>query len=189
MKISKVGVLALLLALGALAIAGYGVQLLRDQQRELTELRAQTEAVAPAFDKFKGAVRQMGRDLTALVLYEVDLTKTGWQPIGRGFFVIDASFERQPTGMQVRGKVINTASVTHETLVFEARVGTLSATFNVAKAAPGIALPFDVLVKDVPPEAAPRAFLTLESSTISFASTSGKSPTSREHLDPDKLLR
>src|SRR5260221_9354342 len=99
-------------------MAGYGIQLLHDQQRELRELREQTAAFGPSFEKFKGAVREMGRDLTALVLYEVDLTRTGWQPIGRGFFVIDTSFERQPAGLTIRGKVINTAALTHETLVF-----------------------------------------------------------------------
>jgi hypothetical protein len=188
-KISKVGVLALLLALGALAVCAYGIQMLHEQRAELAELRQKIADVGPAVDKFKGAVRDMGRDLASLVMDEIDLTKTGWQPIGRGFFVIDVGAERQADGLKLRGKVINTSALTHEALLFRARVGAGSATFTVPKAASGIAIPFEVVVSDVPASAPLKGFLTLETSTIAFASSSSKSPAAREPIDPDKLLR
>ena len=189
MKVSKIGVLAFLLAAAALAACWYSFDLLHDQRAQLAELRQKVADVGPSVEKFKGAVRDMGRDLIALVMDEVDLTKSGWQPIGRGFFVIDAGSERQPDGLKVRGKVINTSALTHESLLFRARVGAGSAPFALTKAAPGVALPFEVVVSGVPPGAPLKAFLTLETSTISFASTSSKSTPSKDPPDPEKLLR
>lgn len=184
-----VAVLAFLLAAAALGAAGYGMTLLREQRAQIAELKSKVDDVAPSVEKFKGSVRDMGRDLAALVMDEVDLNKNGWQPIGRGFFVIDIGSERTADGLQIRGKVINTSALTHESLLFRVRVGTASAPFTLSKAAPGVALPFEVVVSDVPPGAQPKGFVTLETSTISFASTSSKSQVSKEPIDTDRLLR
>lgn len=188
-KISKIGLLALLLSVGALAACWYAFDMLHDQRAELGELRQKVADVGPSVEKFKGSVRDMGRDLAALVMDEVDLTKSGWQPIGRGFFVIDVGADRQPDGLKIHGKVINTSALTHESLLFRVKVGTGAAPFTLPKAAPGVALPFEVVVSDVPPGAPLKAFITLETSTISFASTSSKSTPAKESLDPEKLLR
>jgi hypothetical protein len=188
-KISKIGVLALLLSVGALLGCWYALDLLHDQRAQISELRQKVTEVGPSLETFKGSVRDMGRDLAALVMEQVDLSKSGWQPIGRGFFVIDAGAERQPDGLKVHGKVINTSALTHESLLFRVKVGAGSAPFTLVKAAPGVALPFEVVVSNVPAGAPLKAFITLETSTISFASTSSKSLPSKDSLDPEKLLR
>jgi hypothetical protein len=187
--VKVIAVLAFLLAAAALTATGYGLTLLREQRAQIADLQKKVDDVAPTVEKFKGSVRDMGRDLAALVMDEIDLNKTGWQPIGRGFFVIDIGSERTTDGLQVRGKVINTSALTHESLLFRVRVGAASAPFTLSKAAPGVALPFEVVVSDVPPAALQKGFVTLESSTISFASTSAKSQASKEPIDTDRLLR
>lgn len=184
-----IAVLAFLLAAAGLGAGGYALSLLHEQRAQIAELRQKVDDVGPAVDKFKGAVREMGRDLAAQVMDEIDLNKSGWQPIGRGFFVIDVGTQRQSDGLQVHGKVINTSALTHESLLFRARVGTASAPFTLPKAAPGVALPFEVVVSDVPAAAPMKGFITLETSTIGFASTSSKSPAAREPIDTDRLLR
>ena len=184
-----IAVLAFLIGAAGLAAGGYALTLLRDQHAQIAALEKKVDDVAPTVEKFKGSVRDMGRDLAALVMDEIDLTKSGWQPIGRGFFVIDVGAERQSDGLAVHGKVINTSALTHESLLFRARVGGGSAPFTLAKAAPGVAHSFEVVVSDVPRDAPLKGFITLESSTISFASTSSKSQTTREPVDTDRLLR
>jgi len=187
--VKVIAVLAFLLAAAGLAAGGYGLMLLREQRAQIAELKQKVDDVGPAVDKFKGAVRDMGRDLAALVMDEVDLNKSGWQPIGRGFFVIDVGAQRQSDGLQMHGKVINTSALTHESLLFRARVGTASAPFTLTKAAPGVALPFEVVLSDVPAAAPLKGFVTLETSTIAFASTSSKSQAAKEPIDTDRILR
>ncbi|HET6281580.1 MAG TPA: hypothetical protein VFH73_11445 [Polyangia bacterium] len=188
---SKIGLLALLLALIALGGGVFGYQLIRHQQQEIAQLRSEVAEFSPRFDKFKIAVRDMGRELTSLVMDEIELTKPGWQSIGKGFYVIDAAATPDAKGITLRGKVINTTGVAHEGLVFRARVGSDAATFKLEKAAPGVALPFEVVIPVAAPQqpGAGKGFLTLESSTISFASSTGKASAPREPVDPDKLLR
>jgi hypothetical protein len=188
---SKIGLLALLLALCALLGGVFGYQLIRHQQQEIAQLRSEVAEFSPRFDKFKLAVRDMGRELTSLVMDEIELTKPGWQSIGKGFYLIDAAASSDGKGTTLRGKIINTTGVAHEDLVFRARVGGDAATFKLEKATPGVALPFEVLIPVKSPQQAPatRGFVTLESSTISFASSTGKASTPREPVDPDKLLQ
>ena len=184
-----IAVLAFLLAAAGAGAGGYALTLLRDQRAQIAALEQKVSDVAPTVEKFKGSVRDMGRDLAALVMDEIDLNKNGWQPIGRGFFVIDVGAERSSDGLQVHGKVINTSALTHESLLFRARVGAKTAPFTLPKAAPGVALPFEVVISDVPKDAPMKGFVTLETSTISFASTSAKSQTTREPVDTDRLLK
>jgi hypothetical protein len=158
-------------------------------------------AFDPRFEKFKGAVGDLSKGFTSLVLEEVDLSRAGWQPIGKGFYLIDVAVtpEKAPAakdggkatapGVRVHGKIINVTSVVHESLVFKLRVDKTTATINIARAAPAVANPFEVTLADVTPAATQKAVIQLESSSISFASTTGKSPGSKEGFDPDKILR
>jgi len=145
----------------------------------------------PRFEKFKAAVGDLSKGFTSLVLDEVDLTRPGWQPIGKGFYLIDVA--TTPTdkdkAVRVRGKIINVTSVIHESVVFKLGVDKSTALINIQRAAPGVATPFEVSLAGVAPAAAQKAIIQLESSTISFASTTGKSPGSKEGFDPDKILR
>ena len=180
--------LMFLVMLAAAAGGGYAVYLERQDRAEIGELRKQVAAFDPRFEKFKAAVGDLSKGFTSLVLDEVDLTRAGWQPVGKGFYLIDVAVVPQDKGVRVRGKIINVTAVVHEALVFKLRVDKSTATINLPRAAPGVALPFEVMLADVPPAGARRAIIQLESSTISFASTTSKSPASKDGFDPDKIL-
>jgi hypothetical protein len=91
--------------------------------------------------------------------------------------------------VRVRGKIINVTSVVHESLVFKLRIDKTTVPITIARAAPAVAMPFEVELAGVAPAAAQKAFIQLESSNISFASTTGKSTGNKEGFDPDKILR
>ncbi len=91
--------------------------------------------------------------------------------------------------MRVRGKIINATAVLHEGLTFMFRIGKTSSTINLPRAAPAVALPFEVVLPDVAPADAKKAFIELVSSTISFAATTTGKSTGREAFDPEKILR
>jgi hypothetical protein len=195
--------LMFLAMLAAAAAGGYAVYLERQDRDEIDKLRKEVAAFEPRFDKFKGAVADLSKGFTALVLEEVDLTRSGWQPIGKGFYLIDVAVTADKDGkekakdkgagagqdIRVRGKIINVTAVTHESLVFKLRVDKSTATINLPRAAPGVAVPFEATLADVSPAVENKAFIQLESSSISFASTTNKSPGSKESFDPDKILR
>ena len=69
------------------------------------------------------------------------------------------------------------------------RDGTPSSRIVPPRAAPGVAVPFEATLADVSPAGENKAFIQLESSSISFASTTNKSPGSKDSFDPDKILR
>ncbi len=190
--------LMFLVMLAAAAGGGYAVYLERQDREEIDKLRKQVAAFDPRFEKFKGAVGDLSKGFTALVLEEVDLTRAGWQPIGKGFYLIDVTVTQDKDkdkdkdmnkSVRVRGKIINVTAVVHESLVFKLRVDKSTATINIPRAAPAVAMPFEVTLADVTAATAQKAVIQLESSSISFASTTGKSPGTKEGFDPDKILR
>ena len=180
--------LMFLVMLAAAAGGGYAVYLERQDRAEIAELRKEVAAFDPRFERFKGAVSDLSKGFTSLVLDEVDLTRAGWQPLDKGFYLIDVAATPQDKGVRVRGKIINATAVLHEALVFKVRVGKSTATINLPRAVPAVALPFEVTLADVAASESKKAVIELESSTISFASTTGKSPAGRETFDPDKIL-
>jgi hypothetical protein len=181
--------LMFLAMLAAAAAGGYAVRLEREDRAEIASLHTQVADFDPRFAKFKTAVADLSKGFTSLVLEEIDLTRAGWQPIGKGFYLVDVSTAPQDRGVRVRGKIINATSVVHENLVFKVRIGKGTATINLARATPAAALPFEITLGDVPATDAKKAFIELDSSTISFASSTGKSPISHDGFDPDKILR
>ncbi len=181
--------LMLLAMFAAAAAGGYAVYLERQDRAEIDKLRAEVAGFDPRFDKFKGAVADLTKGFTSLVMEEADLTRAGWQPIGKGFYLVDVAVAPQDKGVRVHGKIINATAVLHETLVFKLRIGKSTATINLPRAAPAVALPFEVTLPDVTPADAKKAFIDLESSTISFAATTTGKSTGRESFDPDKILR
>ena len=54
---------------------------------------------------------------------------------------------------------------------------------------PGVAQPFEVALPDVAPADAKRAYLALDSSTISFASSTTRKGADNGPVDTDKLLK
>ena len=181
--------LMLLAMFAAAAAGGYAVYLEREDRAEIDKLRAQVAGFDPRFDKFKGAVGDLSKGFTSLVLEEADLSRAGWQPIGKGFYLVDVTTTPLDKGVRIRGKIINATSVLHEGLTFIFRIGKSSATINVPRAAPAVALPFEVVLPDVAPAEAKKAFIELESSTISFSATTTGKSSGRDAFDPEKILR
>jgi hypothetical protein len=181
--------LMFLVMLAAAAAGGYAVRLEREDRAAIDALRKEVADFDPRFARFKVAVGDLSKGFTGLILEEVDLSRAGWQPIGKGFYLVDVATVPQERGVRVRGKIINVTAVVHENLVFKLRIQKGTATINLARAVPGVALPFEVTLGDVPAAEAKKAVIELESSTISFASTTGKSPAARDTFDPEKILR
>jgi len=181
--------LMLLAMFAAAAAGGYAVYLEREDRAEIDKLRAQVAGFDPRFDKFKGAVGDLSKGFTSLVLEEADLSRAGWQPIGKGFYLVDVTTTPLDKGVRIRGKIINATSVLHEGLTFIFRIGKSSATINLPRAAPAVALPFEVVLPDVAPADAKKAFIELESSTISFSATTTGKSSGRDAFDPEKILR
>jgi hypothetical protein len=146
-------------------------------------------AYGPRFEQFKAAVREVDRHLSSTVFQEVDLTAAGWQPIVGGFYVIDLAVSPAGKGTKIGGKIINPTTVTHEEAKISIRVGNDHATFTLAHVPPAIAQPFEVTLPNVAPADAHKAFVALEGSTISFASTTTRKRPGPEPVDTDKLLR
>jgi hypothetical protein len=181
-----------LVVVGAWAATGYTYLLLRRERAERVELGRAVAAIDPRFERFKEAVRDVDRRLSASVFQEVDLAAAGWQPIagGGGFYVIDLATSPQgASGLKITGKVVNPTSVTHDAAQVSARIGKSRATFSLAHVPPAVAQPFEVVVPDVPAAAPRRAYFALDSSTINFASSTTRRRTGAEPVDTDKLLK
>jgi hypothetical protein len=176
-----------LLVLTSLGACAYLFVALRQEQTARAKLERDVAAIGPRFDQFKDAVRDVGRHLSATVFQQVDLTAAGWQPIAGGFYVIDLATSPAEGGTHIVGKIINPTSVTHDAVQVAVRLGEKRATFSLPHMAPGVALPFDVTVPaPAPPDH--RAFIALESSTITFSSSSTRKRTGNDPVDTDKIL-
>jgi hypothetical protein len=181
--------LVFLIVVGAWGASAY---LYRELQRERAARAQLAQTVAefdPRFERFKQAVRDVDRRLSSSVFQEVDLSAGGWQPIAGGFYVIDLSVTPQADGVKIAGKVINPTSVTHDSAQLSARVSGHRATFGLAHVPPSIAQPFEVLVPGVAPADAKRAYFALESSTISFSSSTTRKHSGADPVDTDKALK
>ncbi|HXJ21436.1 MAG TPA: hypothetical protein VMT03_14490 [Polyangia bacterium] len=181
------GFFVFLLVLASLGGCVYLYLALRQEQAARAKLEKDVAAIGPRFDQFKDAVRDIGRHLSATVFQEVDLTAAGWQPISGGFYVIDLATSPADGGVHIAGKVINPTSVTHDAVQVSVRIGEKHATFSLPHMPPGVAQPFEVTVPaPAPPDH--RAFIALESSTITFSSSSTRKRPGSEPVDTDKLL-
>jgi hypothetical protein len=178
-----------LLALGAAGLAVFTYSMYIHDRIERDELVKRVGAWDGKFDGFKGAVRDIDRHLSSVVYQEIDLPGAGWQPIAGGFYVIDLAVTPQDKGVKVLGKVINPTSVTHEQAQLSIKIAEHKATFMLPHVPPAVAQPFEVLVPDVKPADAERAYLALDSSTISFASSTTRKGADKGPVDTDKLLK
>ncbi|HVX95030.1 MAG TPA: hypothetical protein VHK47_08970 [Polyangia bacterium] len=183
------GFIMFLVTVGAAAVAVFTFMQLKNERDERAELEARILAWNPKFEAFKGAVRDVDRHLSSVVFQEVDLAASGWQPIAGGFYVIDLGVSPQGKGVKISGKIINPTSVTHENAQLSLKIGEKKATFSLPHVPPAVAQPFDVTLADVPPAEAKRAYLALDSSTISFASSTTRRPVNGGPVDTDKLLK
>jgi hypothetical protein len=178
-----------LLALGAAGLAVLTYSFYIHDRIEREELAKRVAAWDGKFDTFKGAVRDVDRHLSSVVYQEIELPGAGWQPIVGGFYVIDLAVTPQDKGVKVLGKVINPTSVTHEQGQFSIKIGEHKATFVLPHLPPGVAQSFEVAVPDVKAAEATRAYFALDSSTISFASSTTRKGADKGPVDTDKLLK
>lgn len=183
------GFIVLLIALGGAGLAVYTYSLLVHERLERGELEKRVAEWDPKFDAFKGAVREVDRHLSSIVYQEIELPGSGWQPIAGGFYAIDLAVVPQGRGVKVLGKIVNPTSVTHEGAQLSIKIGEHRATFTLPRVPPAIAQPFEVALPDVSPADARRAYLALDSSTISFSSSTTRKGPGGGPLDTDKLLK
>jgi hypothetical protein len=182
------GAFVFLLVLASLAASGYLYTLRQKDLAARAALEQQIAAFGPRFTEFKDAVRDVDRRLSATVFQEVDLGASGWQPIAGGFYVIDLTSAQAGKGTKISGRVINPTSVTHEAAQISVRVGDHGATFTLEHMPPGVAVPFDVTLPDVPAATTRKVFFALDGSTINFASSSTRKRAGNAPVDTDKLL-
>jgi hypothetical protein len=183
------GLIMFLLVAGALASSAYLFRRLQRAEAARAALAAEVAQIAPRFEQFKGAVRDVGRQLSSTVFHEVDLAAAGWQPVAGGFYVIDLSVVAADKGTRVGGKIVNPTSVVHETAQFSVRIDDHVGTFTLPRVPPAVAQPFEVTVAGVAPAAAKKAFIALDSSTINFASSTTRKRAGGDPVDTDKLLK
>jgi hypothetical protein len=175
-----------LAVVAALASSAYLFLRLKREEAARAALAAE---FGPRFEQFKGAVRDVNRQLASNVFHQVDTATAGWQPIAGGFYVIDISAAAAGKATRVVGKIVNPTSVVHETAQFSVRVDDKRATFTLPKVPPGIAQPFEVTLPDIAPAAVQKAFIALESSTINFASSTTSKRAGGDPIDTDRLLK
>jgi hypothetical protein len=183
------GFLMFLLTATAAAAAGYTFIQLKHERDERAELEARIASWGPKFDAFKDAVRQVDRHLSGVVYQQIELPGAGWQPIVGGFYVIDLAVTPQGKGVKLIGKIINPTSVTHEQAQLSIKIGEHKATFTLPHVPPAVAQPFEVALPDVAPADASRAYFALDSSTISFSSSTTRKGPGAGPIDTDKLLK
>ena len=183
------GFFVFLLAAGGLGASAYLYLRLQREEAARAALAAQVTSFEPRFEQFKAAVRDVGNHLTATVFQEVDLGASGWQPIAGGFYIIDITTAPAGKGVKIGGKIINPTSVTHEDVRISMRVGTEHADITLAKLPPAVATPFEVTLQNVPPASVHKAYVALQGSTITFASSTTRKRPGDEPVDADKLLR
>jgi len=188
-RFSLGGLIMFLMAAAGLGLAVYAYGLYIHERIEREKLEARVTAWDPKFEKFKDAVRDIDRHLSSVVYQEIDVPGSGWQPIAGGFYVIDLATAPNGKGVRVTGKIINPTSVIHENAQLTFRVGEKKAPFSLPNVPPGVAQTFDVTLPDVAPADAKRAYLSLDSSTISFASSTTRKGADKGPVDTDKLLK
>jgi hypothetical protein len=181
--------LTFLIAVGGAGLAVYAYSLYVHERLQREDLEKRIVAWDPKFDAFKGAVRDIDRHLSSVVYQEIDLPGSGWQPIAGGFYVIDLAVAPEDKGVKVQGKIINPTSVTHESAQLSIKIGEHKAAFSLPHVPPAVAQPFEVKVEGVAPADAKRAYLSLDSSTISFASSTTRKDGNKGPVDTDKLLK
>lgn len=182
-------VVMFLLVLAAGGLAAYSYSLFIHERLEREALEKRVAAWDPKFDKFKDAVREVDRHLSSVVYQEIDVPGAGWQLIAGGFYVIDLATASAGQGVKITGKVINPTSVVHENAQLTFRVGEKKASFTLPRVPPGVAQTFEVTLPEVTPAAAKRAFMSLDGSTISFASSTTSKGKGAGPLDTDKILK
>ena len=75
---------------------------------------------------------------------------SGIQEINNTFLVAELSLEPHLTGIKVKGRIVNSSSLSHENVKFKITVSKQSQEFTLNRVSPGSSTSFEVYVPDVP---------------------------------------
>lgn len=94
-------------------------------------------------------------DLLEQIVYQdvysrIDLTKTSFQSIPKGFEIAIKNVDAHLTGIKIKGEVLNTQSVDYENLNLTIEVGQTNKDFTINKLKAGYAAEFEVYIPDIP---------------------------------------
>ena len=163
------GVIMFLAVAAALASSAYLFLRLKREESARAALAAEVAAFGPRFEQFKGAVRDVNRQLTSNVFHQVDLATRAGSFRRRLLHHRHLGYRRRQ-GDAHRRQIVNPTSVVHESASSHS-ASTKAGDVRAAQGSPGLAQPFEVTLPDIAPGAAHKAFIALENSTIKFASS------------------
>ena len=184
------GLIMFLLVAAALGSSAFLYRRLQREAAARAALATEVAAFGPRFEQFKGAVRDVGKQLSTTVFQEVDLAapRAGsrsraastssicrWPPRAKGRASAARSSTRPPCSTRPPSSRCASTSIARPSRSRACR--------------PGVAQPFETTLADVEPAAAKKAFFALDSSTISFASSTTRKRGAGEPPDTDKLLK
>ena len=98
----------------------------------------------------------------------VDFSPSAVQPIGHGFMVSKLDAVERPTGVRVKGRVINTSSIRHGHLRFRIALGERSEVFAVSLISPGNSTGFQVVIPDATLDGSSIAEIEYLGSTVNY---------------------
>lgn len=112
-------------------------------------------------------------DLLEQIVYQdvysrIDLTKTSFQSIPKGFEIAIKNVDAHLTGIKIKGEVLNTQSVDYENLNLTIEVGQTNKDFTINKLKAGYAAEFEVYIPDIPVSQTKTATVTYNNGVIRF---------------------
>lgn len=112
-------------------------------------------------------------DLLEQIVYQdvysrIDLTKTSFQSIPKGFEIAIKNVDAHLTGIKIKGEVLNTQSVDYENLNLTIEVGQTNKDFTINKLKAGYATEFEVYIPDIPVSQTKTATVTYNNGVIRF---------------------
>ena len=146
---------------------------LKREEAARAALAAEVAAFGPRFEQFKGAVRDVDRQL---VVHRLSRGRPRPPRAGSRSRAASTSSTSRATAAGKGTRDQSARSSTRRRSCTRrrssrSRIDDKRATFSLPAVPPGVAQPFDVTLPDVAPAAAQKAFFALESSTINFASS------------------
>lgn len=102
------------------------------------------------------------------VYSRIDLTKTSFQSISKGFEIAIKNVDAHLTGIKIKGEVLNTQSVDYENVNLTIEVGQTDKDFTISKLKAGYAAEFEVYIPDIPVSQTKTATVTYNNGVIRF---------------------
>ncbi|NUM80081.1 hypothetical protein HUU42_04685 [bacterium] len=106
--------------------------------------------------------------LKDLVGKPIDLTSSSLQDIGDGFLVGNLSLEEHLSGILVRGRIVNSTSLTHTSVTFKIVVARQSKEFTIQRIASASSSSFEIYLPNVPVAHSNSGRIEYLSSSVSY---------------------